>query len=230
MPLNKSHGNMYEFCTHTHTHMGGECPHACRYCSVQSMANHYPGLKAKYSGPLRLIEKEFSVNYGKGKTLFVENCNDLFSAEVPDQFIARILAHCRHWPENTFVFQTKNPGRYLEWLSLMPNAFILGCTIETNRVIKGISKAPDPVERARAMICLTGQRRFITIEPVLQFDVDILADWIRRINPEFCNIGADSKHHNLTEPPAEKVHALITKLTEYGIEIKEKHNLERLLK
>ena len=32
---------------------------------------------AKYKGPLRLIEKELAVNYGTGKTIFIEHCNDL---------------------------------------------------------------------------------------------------------------------------------------------------------
>ena len=110
----------------------------------------------------------------------------------------------------------------------MPPNYILGCTIETNRNIPKISKAPKTVERARAMNCLTGQRRFITIEPVLDFDVDILADWIRRINPEFLNLGADSKNNNLPEPTIEKIVGLTEKLKEYGIELREKHNLSRL--
>jgi DNA repair photolyase len=227
MSLKKSAGNMYEWVTHQHCHLGGECPHKCVYCYV----NSFPfGRPEKYKGPLRLIEKEFAVNYGTGKTIFIENCNDLFAAGVPKEFIERVVGHCRDWPQNTYVFQTKNPSNYLQWISLMPPNFLLGCTIETNRNIPKISKAPKPVERARAMNCLTGQRRFLTLEPIMDFDVDILADWIWRIKPEFCNIGADSKRHNLSEPPAEKVHALIAKLTEYGIEIREKHNLERLLK
>lgn len=225
MSLKKSKGNMYPWVTHQHCHLGGECPHKCVYCYVD---NPRFGRPARYQGPLRLIEKEFSVNYGKGKTIFTENCNDLFAAKVSDEFIARILAHCRQWPENTFVFQTKNPGRYLEWLSLMPLSFILGCTIETNRVIKGISTAPAPVDRAREMNCLTGQRRFITIEPVLDFDVDILADWIRCIRPEFLNLGADSKNHGLPEPTVEKIMEFTEKLKEYGIELREKSNLSRL--
>jgi len=216
---------MYSWITHQHCHLGGECPHGCVYCYV----NSFPfGRPEKYKGPLRLIDKEFSVNYGEGKTIFVENCNDLFAEKVPEEFIMRVIGHCRHWPANTYVFQTKNPANYLQWLSLMPPNYILGCTIETNRNIPKISKAPKTVERARAMNCLTGQRRFITIEPVLDFDVDILADWIRRINPEFLNLGADSKNNNLPEPTIEKIVGLTEKLKEYGIELREKHNLSRL--
>lgn len=226
MSLKVSRGNMYPWVTHTHSHLGGECPHKCSYCYVE---NPRFGRPEKYTGPLRLIDNEFNVSYGKGRTIFIENCNDMFAADVPEIFIGKILAHCRRWPDNTYVFQTKNPGRYLEWLSLMPPTFVLGCTIETNRVIPGISKAPTPVERAQRMNCLTGQRRFITIEPVLDFDVDILADWIRRINPEFLNLGADSKGHGLPEPTADKVFALAEKLLEFGIELRQKHNLNRLV-
>jgi hypothetical protein len=71
-------------------------------------------------------------------------------------------------------------------------------------------------------------RKFVTIEPVLDFDVDILANWIRIINPEFLNLGADSKNHNLPEPTVEKIMALVDKLKTYGIELREKHNLKRL--
>jgi hypothetical protein len=73
-----------------------------------------------------------------------------------------------------------------------------------------------------------GLRTFVTIEPILDFDVDILSSWMDKIRPEFVNIGADSKGHNLPEPPYEKVLQLIEKLQAYGIEIREKKNLERL--
>jgi hypothetical protein len=44
----------------------------------------------------------------------------------------------------------------------------------------------------------------------------------------FRSIGADSKNHNLPEPTVEKIMALVDKLKEYGIELREKHNLGRL--
>ena len=84
------------------------------------------------------------------------------------------------------------------------------------------------------MRMIAGQRliekKFVTIEPILDFEVVALSNWMKFIKPEFINIGADSKRHNLPEPSMEKVQALIDKLTGYGIEIREKHNLERLRK
>ena len=109
-----------------------------------------------------------------------------------------------------------------------PENNIVGCTIETNREYVGLSDAPSMLERAQWMTRIQG-RKFITIEPILDFDVDALAYWIKDINPEFVNIGADSKRHNLPEPSADKVNALIAEIKNAGIEIRQKHNLARLL-
>lgn len=223
----KAGSNMYQgWVTHTHSHLGGECPHKCTYCYVDSFRRRVP----KYQGKLRLIEKELEVNYGKGKTIFIEHCNDLFAEDVPDNYILQIIKHCLRYPENTYVFQTKNPARYADddFANLFPIASIFGTTIETNRRIPSISNAPRPYKRIAAIQRYVNCHTFITIEPVLDFDVDIFAEWLRIANPDFVNIGADSKGHGLEEPTMEKVQALIDKLNEYGIEIREKSNLERL--
>jgi DNA repair photolyase len=225
--MKESTGNMYPWVTHTHVHLGGECPHKCVYCYVN---NPRFGRPPKYCGPLRLIEKEFSVDYGSGKTIFTENCNDLFAKEVPQAFINRIIAHCLKYPLNTYIFQTKNPARYLTMDELFPDKSLLGCTIETNRdfVIK-LSQAPSPAARISAMTSLN-KTKFVTLEPILDFDVLPMFSALRGIKPDFVNIGADSKGHRLLEPPIEKVDHLIELLQNAGIEIREKHNLERLRK
>ena len=234
MPLKKSQGNMYEWTDATHAHLGGCCKHKCCYCYIDSPRFGRPAI---YTGDLRLIEKEFKVNYDEhtlmkvcGKypaTIFIEHCNDLFADNVPDEFIMRVFAHCDWYPENTYVFQTKNPARYFSYDGKFPKNTIRGCTIETNRNIDGISEAPPVEGRMMAMEKLTG-RKFLTLEPILNFDVDILASWIKRINPEFLNLGADSKNHGLPEPTVEKIHALVEELKKYGIDLREKHNLQRL--
>ena len=69
----------------------------------------------------------------------------------------------------------------------------------------------------------------IPISPIKKyFDVDILAEWIADISPEFLNLGADSKGNGLQEPTVEKIMLLVDKLHEMGIELREKHNLNRL--
>lgn len=228
MPLKRSKGNMYPWVTHTHSHLGGECPHECFYCYVD---NPIHGRPDRYKGPVRLIEAELNVRYGSGKVIFIDNMADLFAKGVPIEIIRAVIGHCRVWPDNLYVFQTKNPARYLELKELgieLPEKCILGCTVETNRDIDDISKAPTPRARCLAMLAVEG-RKFITVEPILDLDPEEFSDWIVEIGPEFVNIGADSKGHRLPEPPAWKVEALIKGLMEDGVEIREKHNLERLL-
>ena len=71
---------------------------------------------------------------------------------------------------------------------------------------------------------------FITIEPILDFDVDILISWLSILKPNFVNIGADSKHCKLPEPSDDKIRALVAGLQERGITIKKKINLGRIFK
>ena len=231
MPLLESKGNMYPWVTNMHTHLGGECPHKCVYCFVNKGFMNTPRPK-RYCGPLRLLEQEFKVDYGTGRTIFIEHKNDLFCKDVPGEFIFRILQHCIEFPLNTYVFQTKNPARYFEiGINAFPRNSIFGTTIETNRNIPGISQAPRPFERSAAMMKFPAEvKKFVTIEPVLEFDVDILASWINCIRPDFLNLGADSKGNNLPEPTVEKIHELVDALADYGIELREKHNLQRLMK
>jgi DNA repair photolyase len=231
MPLKKSVGNMYPWVSHTHAHLGGECPHKCSYCYVD---NPRFGRPAKYTGELRLLEPEFSVKYGSGKTIFVENCNDLFAEAVPYEFIERIMDHCKLWPDNTYVFQTKNTERMCNWFEFgedhaVPDNTIIGCTIESNRWHEQMGYAPHPRSRAIFMSRINHPRKFVTIEPVMDFDPEHFADMIASIKPWFVNLGADSKNHKLSEPTVEKIHRLVELLGEHNIELREKHNLDRLI-
>lgn len=226
MPMKPTSGNMYPWVTHTHAHLGGECSHRCCYCYVD---NPRFGRAPRYQGGLRIIPGELKIKYGSGKTIFIEHMNDLFAEAVPMELIDVILSHCREWPDNTYVFQTKNPARMaaipLHW---WPYNLIIGTTIETNRPFtSAISNAPSIEERAYAMKMLAG-RKFITVEPILEFDVTELTTMIVGAKPEWVNIGADSKNHGLPEPSYQKVEALIRALGSGGIEVREKRNLERL--
>ena len=228
MPLRPSKGNMYPWVTHTHSHIGGECPHKCTYCYVN---NKRFGRPAKYQGELRLLDPELEIPYGKGNTIFIDNCNDLFAAEVPSDWIKAVLIHCHKYPLNLYVFQTKNPARYLEFIDVLPDSRYLGCTIETNRLVHDISLAPIPYERALAMMALPiEETRFVTMEPILDFDLPVIIEWMKQIHPNFVNIGADSQRNNLVEPDASKILNLIEGLSGAGIRIREKHNLDRIIK
>lgn len=234
MPLTKSKGQMYPWVTHTHSHLAGKCPHGCSYCYVQAMTKRFPNMAERYSGPVRLIESELKVNYGSGKTIFIDHMNDLFAEAVPMETIERVIGHCNEYPGNTYVFQTKNPERYSDIgiFEQLPSGAVLGTTIESQYFYPEIMHgSPRPVSRYMGMLQVQdcGFKLFVTIEPVLKFDLDTLLSWICELRPDFVNIGADSKGIGLPEPSGEELHALIDALKKTGIEIRQKHNLLRLL-
>jgi DNA repair photolyase len=109
---------------------------------------------------------------------------------------------------------------------------MIGTTIETNQqdLLNKISKAPPVVARSAAMSKLhsIGWRTFITIEPIMMFDLDPFAELILQASPDFVNIGADSKQHGLVEPKKTEVDLLIQYLVSKGISIRKKENLGRL--
>jgi hypothetical protein len=238
MPIKKvdKDSNMYQgWITHTKGFLAGECPHHCSYCYVQAMAKRF-GLE-RYKGPVRLVESEFEgkpFGLGRERIIFIEHTNDLFAAGVPDGIIRRVLTLC-HQYDHTYVFQTKNPARYLEMLQYLPPKFILGTTIESNRTFPDVMRdAPEPEARRVAMVQLRTQlpreKLFVTIEPILDFQPVPFVAGLAKIRPDFINIGADSKGRGLPEPSGDKVRELLARLKEEGIEVRQKSNLGRLLK
>ena len=222
---------MYDWVTHTHNHLAGACPHACAYCSTQDMARRFPALAERYSGPPRLIEKELSVNYGTGKTIFVENCSDLFARGIDQLIISAILFHCCAYPENTYAFQTKNPRRVGEFLNQFPPRFLIGTTAETNWINDEVhTLAPCPSKRLESLRDLKcpAYRKFITIEPIMQFDYDDFLSELLRANVGTYYIGADSKSHGLPEPTGPEIKALGSGLVKAGKTVFLKSNLGRL--
>ena len=220
MSLNKAKGNMYPWLDYTWNPIRGECPHQCVYCYM----------RGRWGGPLRIDEKALNANLGSGRTIFVGSSTDMWADKVPDSWIQAVLRHCREYPGNTYLFQTKNPRRFNSRTLLFPPDTILGTTIETNRSEYAHSHAPDPLFRMSAMLRaaeLWSFPRMVSIEPILDFDVDVMLDWMRAIMPRFVSIGADSKRHHLREPSRDKLRALVNALSTFT-EVRIKSNLTRL--
>ncbi len=215
--LNRQKGNMYPFVSHTWNAIRGKCPHECDYCYMKGL------IKNK---ELRLEEKEFETNLGNGNFIFVGSSIDMFADSIPRIWIERVLAYCRKF-SNKYLFQTKNPKRFHELLRFFPKNSVLGTTLETNRDYK-ISKAPPPKQRYEEMKKIKGFEKMVSIEPIMDFDFNIMVGMIYYIQPKFVSIGADSKGHNLPEPSKEKLERLIEELKRFT-EVKIKKNLKRLL-
>jgi len=225
MPLNKVKGNMYDWVTHTWNPIKGICPHRCRYCYMD-----VPKLRPKEQ--LHLDEKCLNDNLGKGNTIFVGSSTDMWAQGSWKSWQDRVINHCREYPENTYVFQTKNP------LFMLPNHFpskcLLGCTIETTAYDSPLlydSKTPPPVPNTRYEYMRYERRKtFISMEPIMDFNLDEYVQWMKDISPLFVSIGANSRRDvKLPEPPPEKINELILELRKFT-KVKVKDNLKRLLK
>ena len=229
MTLNPSIGNMYEFLNdyptkdanrgYTWNPIKGECPHNCIYCYMKIW---------KTIGKLRLVDKELKTDLGKDNYIFIGSSTDMWANDVPTEWIDKVLERCREF-DNKYLFQSKNPKRFYEFLDKLPEKVVLGTTIESNRDYN-LGKVLSPVGRKMAMVGLgISYEKTISIEPICDFDITEFTNWIKDINPSFVSIGADSKGHNLIEPDKEKIEKLIKNLERFT-EVKSKSNLKRLMK
>lgn len=180
-------------------------------------------------GNLRLEEREFTTNLGKGNFIFVGSSIDMWAWVISTNWLIRTLGYCKKF-DNKYLYQSKNPERFFDLIDYFPKNTVLGTTIETNRSYE-LSDAPNPFKRVVAMVEITDFTRFermVSIEPIMDFDLDNLVDMIWKISPSFVSIGADSKRHNLPEPNGKKIEKLIEELKGFT-EVKIKSNLKRLM-
>lgn len=205
-------------------HVFKGCNFDCSYCVQRDQAkrqkhrcldcyNFVPHLH-----PERLHEK-----FHAGEVVFVAPAGDI-SFMLREAYQIDILNTIRKYPDTTFLLQTKDPRYYLKLLHLgpLPTNVLIGTTIETNRVIVGnrpysyYSKAPYPDERFKLMKAFS-LRKYITIEPILDFDPNILLKWVAEIKPEFVYVGYanplwKAKKLQLPEPSLEKTKTLTVML------------------
>ena len=216
MGLNKSNGNMYQFVTDTWNTIKGECLHNCSYCYMKRWGKQKP---------VRFDEKELRTNLGKGNFIFVGSSCDMFASNIPEQWITDTLEHCKRF-DNQYLFQTKNPSRINS--TKLPKKSVVCTTIETNRWYKDImNNCPPPYERALGIYYID-LPRYVTIKPIMDFDLDQMVEMMKSINPVQINIGADSGNNNLPEPNKHKIFFLIKELEKFTI-VHQKKNLKRLL-
>ena len=218
--LNKSKGNMYSFVTHTWNTIKGRCPHDCHYCYMKRWGKQRD---------IYFDKKELKTDLGTGNFIFVGSSCDMWADGVPKKWIDDTLALCRA-SGNRILIQTKNPMNIQITKPQLSSIFTVGTTIETNRIYPQMGKTPTPWNRAASMNELRKEFvTMVTIEPIMNFDTDLLLRMISMCQPKWVNIGADSGGHKLPEPPAGKVRELIAELSKFTVVIPKK-NLNRILK
>lgn len=221
MRLNKATGMMSKFLSHIWNPVRG-CQYDCTYCWARAMNRRY----LRDMKPCYVTDQFKGTLKRTGLTIGVVWNGEMWGDWVPKWWIDPVLDKIQAIPENIFIPLTKNPARYLEFKNRIPKNVILGATIESDIHYPEISKAPEPELRYIAMKKLDFPK-FIIIEPIQEFNLEILLVWIKQIRPVAVEIGADSQRNQLSEPAGHKIHALIENITPFT-KVLLKENLTRL--
>lgn len=223
MGLNKAKGNMFDFVNLTFNPIKGYCGFECSFCYANRIYKRFH----KDTQQPCLVSKELETKLGKDRTIFIGSSLDMFHPGINSQEISAVLDRCRHYPNNNYLFLTKKPERYEEFLSEFPENSILGTTIESNFCFS-ISQAPWTYQRFVAMRDLDWPIKFVSIEPIMYFSLENMVDWIYQIQPEFVSIGAVTGYKGLKEPKGWEIKALIGALKTIT-KVYVKDNLKRLI-
>lgn len=213
------------------------CDFRCDYCSARVLAETRLRKTDKYR--MGFVPQfhlgELRRRFKPGEWVFVAYMGDISFANHLQVFsIFDIIAK---FPETNFLFCTKKPQIYRDWdyawnkSCPWPSNIYFGTTIESTWPYTG-TRAPNPEDRYLAMSgpLLEDKKRFVSIEPVMDFDLDRMTAWMAEIKPAIIEVGADNYHNDLEEPPLAKLKALLRDLRKICPVVVEKEGLGRLLK
>jgi len=229
MPLNPSKGRMFKSVGWTWNPIAG-CTHDCLYCWAKA-------LNDKWKKP---FTPAFRENYLKdkmpddGSWIFVGSMGDTFCNDMPVEWVGRLLNYIAAYQgNNKFLLQTKNPRAFDFWKSSLENIkdkIILGTTIETTGDTTKFSKAPSTIERFVYLrqMKLAGFKTFLSLEPLAEFDIEMMKHWIVKINPEAIEIGLENYTSFTTKPSDEKIIELVHWIDSNGFNYVLKENLSWL--
>jgi protein gp37 len=149
----------------------------CTNCYAMRMAarldamgvEKYAGLTRKsgdryvWTGKVTLDERSLEAPLGwrKPRKIFVNSMSDLFHADVPEAFVARVWSVMERTPRHTYQILTKRPERMRAVVSelslpVLPNVW-LGTSVEDAAVLSRL----DDLRQVPASL------RFVSFEPLL---------------------------------------------------------------
>ena len=203
------------------------CRFDCSYCNARKAAltrfKHLDRYKDGFNP--HLVESELNKTFRTGDFVMVSYMGDISFAAIPD--IVAIRSRITKCSLTDFLLCSKNPRCFSSWGIPMPENVHLGTTLETNRSY-GLTKAPLPIDRFRSLISHPHPHKFVSIEPIMDFDLPVMVAWFEALQPEIVEVGADNYHNHLPEPSPEKLEHLIRYLRDICPRVIEKDGLQRL--
>lgn len=213
------------------------CPFGCTYCAFKSLQKRFgTSTEDKEFLPhVHLSRLDIKPPETINEQFVTIGLNGDISA-TSDEVMFKIIEYCKKWSRTQFLIQSKNPTRFVElnesgdYKFRFPGNTILAATVETNYTViphhyykdgvmdypySAISKAPPPTERIEAMAKIKDNRKVITIEPVLDFNLTTFVELIKKVAPFRVYVGYCSNNTKLPEPLLEKTGLLIDELRKF---------------
>ena len=199
------------------------CGFDCTYCYLQDVlpwqgrTQHCELCKANipHEHPERLNRIK------NAKVLFVSSLGEL--AFCKHEYMLKIIEAIKrkNSKERIWILQSKAPRMFQKYLNLLPSNVLLDTTLETNRNIPNITKAPMPKTRYEDFLKLEWENKGVTVEPIIDFDLEPFADMLIKINPKVVYLGFNStpKKTPIPEPSWKKTLKLMAMLDHVDITV-----------
>ena len=196
------------------------CKYDCNYCVQREQAKRQKHRCEKcYNYEPHMHLERLGEKFKSGEVVFVAAAGDISFANFYE--FSDILTAIKKFWETTFLLQSKNPAYFHSWDGHLPFNVVLGTTIETNEYPRMfVSEAPYPIFRKHALHQIEHSRKYLTFEPMLNFDLDILIEWAKEIAPELVYVGYlnplwKAKKLRLPEPLLENTKELCKELAKF---------------
>lgn len=136
------------------------CKHWCYYCYAKRFNERYK-LIPKWDDP-QFFENRLkkSSKWKSWDRVFVWSMSDIFWEWISKEKIVKIFEFVNTCPDQKFMFLTKNPNRYLEFINEFPQNIMIWTTMNTRADIKKI----DPFIKIKSKIEI---ETFASLEPLL---------------------------------------------------------------
>lgn len=146
------------------------CQHGCPYCYARTLTHRFSDNTE--SGQLHVLNEPVLDETGRktaypygfdptfhkyrldtyrnkaGRKIFVGSMCDLFGSWIPNEWIREILKECKKAPQHTYMFLTKNPERYKEFMLSYSENMWFGTTITSASDIEKLRLIPKGVNNS----------------------------------------------------------------------------------
>lgn len=156
----------------------------CDHCYAEGIAHRFAGTPQFPNGfgvTLRPERLDEPLHWRKPRRVFVNSMSDLFHADIPDEFIAKVFVTMARAPRHTFQILTKRPGRMRSLLADDPQKLLEALADE--EMAAALYDAPWPLPNVWLGVSAEDQKwadiripvlldtpaavRFVSAEPLL---------------------------------------------------------------